>query len=55
MSQLQMRDLKNEVHVLRSIVYKLNIELSNYQSKYPSPALQTSLKVLKHKITFTKN
>lgn len=46
LTQIQIRDLKSEINALRNIVYRLNIELSLYQSKYPSPSLQAGLKVV---------
>jgi hypothetical protein len=36
---------KEEISILRNIIHRLNIELSAYQAKFPSPMLQSSLKV----------
>lgn len=44
-NQEQIQDLKEEVLSLRSITYRLNVELSSYQSKYPSPSLEASINV----------
>ncbi|CAF0754557.1 unnamed protein product [Brachionus calyciflorus] len=40
----QVNELNREVSLLRNLVYRLNVELSSYQAKYPSPSLKTSLK-----------
>lgn len=46
-SSTQVREMKEEINALRSLVHRLSAELSNYQSKYPqeSPSLVASLKV----------
>ena len=46
LNNIQLNELKNEVQALRSIIFRLNIELSSFQAKFPSPSLQNSLKVL---------
>ena len=38
-SQINFDELKEEIDALRNIIYHLNIELSSYQAKYPSPSL----------------
>jgi len=39
-----LRTYKEEISILRNITYRLNIELSAYQARYPSGLLQASLK-----------
>ncbi len=38
-SQINFDELKEEIDALKNIIYHLNIELSSYQAKYPSPSL----------------
>lgn len=41
----QVNQLHLDINLLRNLVYRLNVELSNYQAKNPSPSLRSSIKV----------
>ena len=41
-----MKELKDEISILRNLIYRLNVELSYHQAKNPSQNLQTSIKVI---------
>lgn len=43
----QINAYKEEISVLRKLVHRLNIELSKYQSTYPSKSIKSTLSKVK--------
>ena len=40
----EVNELNSEVSLIRNLVYRLNVELSNYQANFPSSSLQSSIR-----------